>query len=165
MNEDDIIEFFSKGNRYYDRFDEKRWREQMEEHPLLMTKSPDPNNLPPLVEAMRQLKYSEECNSPEDLAKQYKLDGNENYKNKRFPDAIANYTKGLNYLDKELDKTAQLKSVLYSNRAACYVMLKEYQKAVDDCKHALRIFPTNQRARQRMEESLYKLPRVVETTK
>lgn len=157
MNEEDIVDFFTK-NRYYDKFDEKRWREQMEEHPLLMTKSPDnPNEIPPLVEAMRELKYSEDCNTPEELAKQYKLDGNENFKHKRFQDAIASYTKGLSYLDKELDEIAELKSVLYSNLAACHVMLNQHQKAIDNCKNALRINPNNARARQRMEESLYKI--------
>lgn len=157
MNEEDIIDFFVK-NRYYDKFDEKRWREQMEEHPLLMTKPPDnPNEIPPLVEAMRQLKYDEDSNTPKELAEQYKLDGNENYKQKKFSDAIASYTKGIVYLVKELDETAELKSTLYSNRAACHVMLNNYQKSVDDCKQALRINPQNARARQRMEESLYKL--------
>lgn len=157
MDLDDVADYFTK-NRYYDKFDEKRWREQMEEHPLLMTKSPNnPQEIPPLVEAMRQLKYGEDCNTPLELAKQYKLDGNENFNQKKFPDALACYSKGLNYLEKELDETAELKSVLFSNRAACYVMLKQYQKAVDDCKQALRINPNNMRARQRMEESLYKL--------
>lgn len=157
MNFDDIADHFTK-HRYYDRFDEKRWREQMEEHPLLMTKPPNnPEEIPPLVEAMRQLKYGEDCNTPQELAKQYKLDGNENFKQKNFQDAIVSYTKGLSYLEKELDETAELKSVLCSNRAACYVMMKQYQKAVNDCKEALRIDPKNMRARQRMEESLYKL--------
>lgn len=159
MDLDEVAEYLKK-NRYYDRFDEKRWREQMEEHPLLMSKPPsDPANIPPLVEAMRQLKYGEDCNTPEELAKQYKLDGNELYKQKRFSDALANYTKGIEYLDKELDETAELKSTLYANRAACYVMMKQHQRAVDDCKQALRINPKNVRARQRMEESLYKIKR------
>lgn len=157
MNEEDIVDFFTK-NRYYDRFDEKRWREQMEEHPLLMSKPPsNPDDLPPLVEAIRQLKYGEDCNPTDELAKQYKLDGNQNFKAKRFNDAIASYTKGIDYLDKELDETAELKSCLFSNRAACHVMLKQTQKAIDDCKQALRINPKNMRARQRMEECLYKM--------
>lgn len=157
MDLDDVADYFTK-NRYYDRFDEERWREQMEEHPLLMTKPPDdPNDIPPLVEAIRQLKYGEDCNSPKELAEQYKLDGNELYKQKKFDDAIANYTKGLGYLTKELDETAELKSILHSNRAACYVMINKYQEAINDCKEALRINPKNMRARQRMEESLHKL--------
>lgn len=157
MDLDDVADYFTK-NRYYDRFDEKRWREEMEEHPLLMTRAPDdPNKIPPLVEAMRQLKYGEDCNSPEELAKQYKLDGNELYKQKKFTDAIASYSKGLSYLDRELDETAELKSTLHSNRAACHVMMRNYQGAIEDCKEALRINPKNTRARQRMEESLYKL--------
>lgn len=155
MDADTIAEMFTR-QRYSDGFDEKRWREQLEEHPLLMTKAPEnPEQIPPLVEAMRQLKYSEDCNTKEELAKQYKLDGNENYKQKRFDDAIASYTKGLNYLDIELDEVAELKSALFSNRAACYVMLKQYQKAVDDCKQALRINPQNLRARQRMMKALH----------
>lgn len=157
MDLDEVADLFKK-TRYYDKFDEKRWREQMEEHPLLMSKAPtDPTNMPPLIEAMRQLKYGEDCNTPEELAKQYKLDGNELFKQENFDDAIANYTKGIGYLEKELDETAELKSTLYSNRAACYVMMRKYQKAVDDCKQALRINPKNARARQRMEESLYKI--------
>lgn len=157
MDLDEVADMFTK-HRYYDRFDEKRWREQMEEHPLLMTKPPDdPNEIPPLVEAMRQLKYSEDCNTPEELAKQYKMDGNELFKQKKFHDAVASYSKGIKYLEKELNETAELKSVLFSNRAACYVMMQQYQKAVNDCKEALRINPTNMRARQRMEESLYKI--------
>lgn len=157
MDLDEVADYLTK-HRYYDKFDEKRWREEMEEHPLLMSKPPsDPNNIPPLVEAMRQLKYGEDCNTPEELAKQYKTDGNELFKQKKFSEAIASYTKGLDYLDKELDETAELKSTLFSNRAACYVMMKKYQNAVDDCKQALRINPKNARARQRMEESLYKI--------
>lgn len=157
MDLDDVADYFTK-NRYYDRFDEKRWREQMEEHPLLMTKPPEnPDDIPPLVEAMRQLKYGEECNTPGELANQYKLDGNQLFKQKKFHDARASYTKGIDYLKEELDETAELKSVLFSNRAACHVMMGNYQKAIDDCKDALRINPKNMRARQRMEESLYKL--------
>ena len=156
MDLDDVADYFKK-NRYYDRFDENRWREEIEEHPLLMTKAPDPDNVPPLVEAMRQLKYGEDSNSPKELGEQYKLDGNELFKQKKFADAIISYAKGLSYLEKELDETAELKSVLYSNLAACHVMMRNYQKAVNDCKEALRINPNNMRARQRMEESLYKL--------
>lgn len=130
----------------------------MEEHPLFMTKPPNnPDEIPPLVEAMRQLKYGEDCNSPQELAKQYKLDGNENFKLKKFDLAVEAYTKGLSYLEKELDETAELKSVLYSNRAACHVMQKNFQQAINDCKEALKINPENMRARLRMEESLYKL--------
>lgn len=157
MDEDSIVDFFTK-NRYYDRFDDKRWREEMEEHPLLMTKAPsDPNNIPPLVEAVRQLKYSEDCNTNFDLAKQYKLDGNENFKRKEFQAATASYSKGLEYLKDETEEMSELKSVLYSNRAACHVMQNKYQDAIDDCKQALRLNSNNLRARQRMQESLYKL--------
>lgn len=157
MDEDSIVDFFTK-SRYYDRFDEKRWREEMEEHPLLMTKPPsDPSNIPPLVEAMRQLKYSEDCNTPMELAKQYKLDGNENFKQKKFEDAIASYSKGIEYLKDELKEMGELKSILYSNRAACHVMQNKYQNAIEDCKQALRLNSDNMRARQRMQESLYKL--------
>lgn len=157
MDADDIVNFFTK-NRYYDKFDENRWKEQMEEHPLLMSKPPSsPDDLPPLVDAIRQLKYGEDCNEPKELAEQYKLDGNHNFKKRKFTEAIASYSKGIGYLSKELDDTAELKSILYSNRAACHVMLKQYQRSIDDCKEALRINPKNMRARQRMEESLYKV--------
>lgn len=161
MNLDDVADYFTK-HRYYDRFDENRWREQFEEHPLLMTKPPtNPNEIPPLVEAMRQLKYSEECNSPVELAKQYKIDGNENYKSKKFHDAVASYAKGLTYLknvDSNSDKEArELKSVLHSNKAACYVMMQRYQDAIKECKDALKIHRENARAKTRMEDCLKKI--------
>lgn len=152
MDMDDVIDYFTK-NRYYDKFDEKRWREEIEEHPLLMSKPPsDPNEIPPLVEAMRQLKYGEDCNTPEELSKQYKIDGNENYKSKKFDAAIDCYSKALGY-----NPPDELKSVLYSNIAACYVMKKEFQRAIDSCKEALRTDPKNARAKQRMSDSLRRL--------
>lgn len=168
MNLDDVADYFTK-NRYYDRFDENRWREQLEEHPLLMTKPPDdPNKIPPLVEAMRQLKYSEECNTPEELAKQYKIDGNENYKVKNFHDAIASYNKGIAYLEKvnsNIDKdTRELKSVLHSNKAACYVMMHRYDDAIKECKEALKVYRENERAKKRMEECLRKLGPISRST-
>lgn len=169
LDEDDIIEHFRK-HRYYNRFDEKNWREELEQHPLLMSKPPsNPEDIPPLVEAIRQLKYGEEENTPEELAKQYKIDGNENYKQKRFIDAIANYKKGLDYLfkkereEKEIEEIGkekltkseiELKSVLYSNLAACHFMMKNYNQAINDCVEALRINRENQRAKQRMADAL-----------
>lgn len=139
----------------------------MEEHPLFMTKNPDdPDKMPPLVEAMRQLKYDETVNTPVELAHQYKLDGNFKFKEKKFDDAIAAYAKGLTYLEetivyeekklKGIDPI-ELKSTLLTNRAACHVMLTNYQEAVQDCMAALRLNPQNQRARKRMEETLQKL--------
>jgi hypothetical protein len=45
-------------NEYKDGWTEENWEEEMEKHPFFMTKLPeDSDNLPPAVEALRQVKW------------------------------------------------------------------------------------------------------------
>ena len=61
-------------------WDEANWEKEMAEHPLFASSSADNGDLPPLLEALRQIKYDETENSPEELARSYKEDGNHLFK-------------------------------------------------------------------------------------
>lgn len=82
------------------------------------------------LEALKSLAYEGE---PEEIATNFKNQGNECYKVKRYNDAIAYYTKGL-----DVDcKIPSINSALYLNRAACNLELKNYRRCIEDCKHVL----------------------------
>jgi len=51
---------------YAEGWPEDRWQEEMEKHPFFMKKTPEPGDeLSPLMEGLRQLKYGEDENTPE----------------------------------------------------------------------------------------------------
>ena len=66
----------------------------MEKHPLFM-KDSSTDEMPPLVGAMKQLKYNSECNTKMELAMTYKEDGNYNFKNRKHKWAIDSYSEGI----------------------------------------------------------------------
>ena len=59
--------------------------------------------------------------------------GNAEFKKGNHGKAIQYYTEAAN-----IQPTEQI----YSNRAASYIAIKEYRKALDDCKAAIRINPS-----------------------
>ena len=63
-------------------------------------------------------------------AQALKEQGNEAYKKGQYPGALKLYTAAIS--------TAPSNGALYGNRAACWMMLKEYQRAVDDCTAGLK---------------------------
>uniref|UniRef100_H2ZN15 E3 ubiquitin-protein ligase CHIP n=1 Tax=Ciona savignyi TaxID=51511 RepID=H2ZN15_CIOSA len=67
--------------------------------------------------------------SNEMAAVQYKLEGNKLYAQKKYEDAIKQYTKAIN-------KNGST-SVFYTNRALCNLKLQRWQEANSDCKAAL----------------------------
>jgi len=131
----DIEQFMAKmkPSRYTDGWKEETWREEMEQHPFFMTKQPEGDNLPPLLEGLQQLKYDENINTPEEIASTYKDEGNINFKAKNYHKAIINYTEGLK------EKCSNdLRSQLYNNRAAAHYYLKNYSSAFKDSENAVR---------------------------
>ena len=63
MNEEELDRFLDKiKNEYKDGWTEENWEEEMEKHPLFMTKPIDENaqDLPPAIEAIRQIKWDED---------------------------------------------------------------------------------------------------------
>lgn len=117
---------------------------QGEEFPLFMGEDVlDPNN--PHIQALQALVYDDE--TPESLARQFRIVGNEYFQDgkTRYKDAIIAYTKGIeqNSADKETN------SLLYSNRAHVYLLLKRYVDCVDDCRASLKENPRNVKAAYR----------------
>jgi len=56
-----------------DGWNESFWEEEMEQHPFF-AKSVDPSQeLSPLLKGIQDLKYSPDENTPEELAKNYKV--------------------------------------------------------------------------------------------
>ncbi|XP_043248495.1 DNA polymerase interacting tetratricopeptide repeat-containing, protein of 47 kDa [Colletes gigas] len=131
---------------YTEGWPEDRWQEEMEKHPFFMKKVPEPGEeLSPLMEGLQQLKYGEDENTPEELANNYKEDGNFNYKYKKYRLAILSYTEGIRTKCKETELLAQL----YNNRAAAHFMLENYRSSLNDSKHALKLKPNYSKATSR----------------
>jgi len=59
--------------------------------------------------------------------------GNNLYKNKQYADAIKHYSNAINH------STGPVNSALYANRAACYIKLKQYLLAIEDCDRSIQL--------------------------
>ncbi|XP_012341769.1 DNA polymerase interacting tetratricopeptide repeat-containing, protein of 47 kDa [Apis florea] len=136
--DDELDEYISNLEKksYTEGWPEDQWEQEMEKHPFFMKKVPEPGEeLSPLMEGLQQLKYGEDENTPEELANNYKEDGNFNFKYKKYRLAILSYTEGIRTKCKDIDLMAQL----YNNRAAAHFMLKNYRSSLNDCKLALKL--------------------------
>lgn len=98
------------------------------------------------LEALKALAYEGE---PHEIAENFKNQGNELFKAKRFFDARAIYNKGI---DVKCDDK-KINELLHSNRAACQLELKNYRKCVEDCKVALSYNPKNIKCYFRMAKA------------
>ncbi|TIA92526.1 hypothetical protein E3P99_00594 [Wallemia hederae] len=73
--------------------------------------------------------------SPEDrdkAAQEYKSKGNKLYQQHEWEQAAVNYSKAI-------ESSTKPEAVFYSNRAACYNNLGQYNKVLDDCNAALNL--------------------------
>ena len=91
---------------------------------------------------MQDLKYSPDENTPEELAKNYKEDGNFNFKCKKYRFAIASYTEGLKAKSTDLLINTQL----LTNRAVSQFHIGNYRSSLLDCQMALRFTPDHMKA-------------------
>ena len=169
-DKDDDFEFFydyakAQENRS-EAWTEENWESEMEKHPLFISKNPEPGKGGPLVDALTQLKYDPEFNSPVELMESYKADGNENFRIKKYRWAIENYTEGINIARRELSKKditielevkvkiIRLVATLYNNRATSHAYLENYRTSTNDAKLAYSLDPTNQKAILRVAKCL-----------
>ena len=129
--------------RYEEGWPEDRWQEvsiqrifyillkkvlfskkEMEKHPFFMKKAPQPGDeVHPMFEGLQKLKYDPEENTAEDLALNYKEDGNFYMKHKKFRMAILSFTEGL----KAKCEKPEVQAVLYNNRSAAHFFLKNHR--------------------------------------
>ncbi|XP_047363755.1 DNA polymerase interacting tetratricopeptide repeat-containing, protein of 47 kDa [Vespa velutina] len=132
---DDFISQLEK-RTFKDGYTEESMLEELENHPFFMKKAPEPGQpLSPLVEGLQQLKYSSEENTPEQLAKSYKDDGNFNFNNGQYRMSIISYTEGIRTKCKDQELLAQL----YNNRATAHYMLQNYRCSLNDSKQAIKL--------------------------
>lgn len=113
---------------------------EMKKLPFFMTEKEDADDDDnEQIEALKALAYEGE---PEEIAGNFKNQGNDQFKIKRYQDAIIFYTKAINVPDlgvKGEDPALGLKIKRDSlaNRAACNFELKNYRRCINDCKEVL----------------------------
>ncbi|KAI1301302.1 Tetratricopeptide repeat protein 4 [Halotydeus destructor] len=134
--------------RYPGGWNEETWEKEFEKDPIFMTKAPETGELPPMLEALQQLKYDKDANSADELASNYKKDGNENFRLKKYRWAIDAYTEGLKLNCPDKTIMAQL----YGNRAASHFFLQNYRRSLEDCFSALTLTPSNEKCAVRVAQ-------------
>ena len=76
----------------------------------------------------------------------YKERGDEYYKDAKFEEAIVQYTKCLDSLEKQGKQGSELAIKAYSNRAACHKQLSHFDGTIADCTAVLEVEPENVKA-------------------
>ncbi|KAI3404663.2 CNS1 [Candida oxycetoniae] len=102
------------------------------------------------VEALKSLAYD---GNPQEIATNFKNQGNDCYKAKQYKNAVEYYTKAL-----EVDCTdLTIVKTLYLNRAACNLELKNYRRCIEDCKKVLSMDASSIKAIYRAGKALFLL--------
>ncbi|XP_017010044.2 DNA polymerase interacting tetratricopeptide repeat-containing, protein of 47 kDa [Drosophila takahashii] len=142
--------------RYEEGWPEDRWQEEMDKHPFFMKRAPQPgDDVHPMFEGLQKLKYDPEENTRDELALNYKEDGNFYMKHKKFRMAIYSFTEGIKSKSENPDTLA----VLYNNRSAAHYFIKNYRSSLSDAQRALFHKPDYTKARWRSAQCAYELDR------
>ena len=149
------------GPGYSDGWNEENWEEEMSKHPFFASnesiiEDAAKGDLNPLMEGLQQLKYSPEENTAEELALNYKEDGNFQFKLKKYRLAVAAYTEGIKCKSNEVLVNVQL----ITNRAAAQFHLGNYRSSFNDCKLAIKLKPDHFKAIKRGAICCYYLKRL-----
>ncbi|KRZ95132.1 Tetratricopeptide repeat protein 4 [Trichinella sp. T8] len=126
---------------------------EIESHPAFMKQLPaDDKPMSEAMQALQALKYGSD-QPPEELAMEYKIDGNEWFLKGKYDTAIKSYTEGikLHCSDKNLN------SILYANRGAAHFLLKNFRSCLKDCSRAKMLNPTHKKAIKRGVQCLISL--------
>jgi len=151
---------------YSDGWNEDTWEDEMAKHPFFASnesilEDAAKGELNPLMHGLQQLKYSPEENSPQELALNYKEDGNFQFKLKKYRLAVAAYTEGIKCKSDDVLVNVQL----ITNRAAAQFHLGNYRSSFIDCKLAIKLKPDHFKAVKRGAICCYylkKLPDCIE---
>jgi len=153
---EDYIEKLEKRPRAEGQLSIDNLEQEMQQHPAFRTEPfKEGEELPPLFQAMQQLKYDPTENSPDELAINYKADGNNNFKLKKYRWAIDSYTEGI----KIETVSAEVKCQLYTNRAAANYRLGNFRKSLLDCYVALKYKENHMKALTRGAQCYQQLQR------
>ncbi|GMM35672.1 HSP70/90 family co-chaperone [Saccharomycopsis crataegensis] len=128
---------------------------ELNKTPFFMTKYDDQDGDNEALEALKALAYEGE---PDEVATNFRNQGNEHYREKSYHNAIEFYTKGIDVKCgiKDID------SKLYLNRAQCNLVLKNYRKCINDCQKALQLDPALVKAYFRMAKAFLKIQKYQE---
>jgi len=131
----------------------KEW----DETPLFMKSLPEDYESNPMLSAIQTLIFD---GTPLETATNFKNQGNESFKAgpKFYVNALSFYTQALEAKCDDLTLT----SIIYSNRAAVHVEMKNYRKALNDCAKAIQSNPSNMKAYLRSAKSLFAVDKLVE---
>ncbi|KAH8389985.1 tetratricopeptide repeat protein 4 [Drosophila serrata] len=140
--------------RYEEGWPEDRWQEEMDKHPFFMKRAPQPgDDVHPMFEGLQKLKYDPEENTRDELALNYKEDGNFYMKHKKFRMAVCSFTEGI----KSKTENPDVLAVLYNNRSAAHYFIKNYRSALSDAQRALFFKPDYTKARWRAAQCAHEL--------
>ncbi|KAI6105448.1 hypothetical protein F5141DRAFT_1123779 [Pisolithus sp. B1] len=131
-------------------FDEKM--AAVENIPLFMKSLPADSSDDVAVQALQSLAHE---GTPDEIAQNFKEQGNEYFKGKRYREAMGFYTQGI---DAKPTNNALLEALL-CNRAACNLELENYGSVLRDCSKALTINPGSSKAYYRSAVALLSLNR------
>ncbi|CCE65497.1 hypothetical protein TPHA_0L01420 [Tetrapisispora phaffii CBS 4417] len=123
--------------------------EELNRMPFFMTKLDDSDgnggsNV--TLDALKALAYEGE---PHEIAENFKKQGNEAYKLKQYRNARVLYERGIE-VNCNNDKINEL---LFVNKAACELEMKNYRSCINDCKKALSFNPLNVKCYFRMAKA------------
>ncbi|KEG04929.1 chaperone binding protein, putative [Plasmodium vinckei vinckei] len=102
-----------------------------------------------LDEEIKKMSFDEKIKSALDL----KLDGNNDFKNKHYENAISKYKKGLKYIkdmENKNDKIKELEIALFLNLSICYSNIEKYNDAHEYVTKVLNIDKTNKKGMFRL---------------
>ncbi|KAA8909461.1 tetratricopeptide repeat domain-containing protein [Sphaerosporella brunnea] len=132
---------------------------QMNKMPLFMTEL-DETGADDTSEntALEAIKALQEEGEPWEVALNFKISGNERFKQKMYLDAREFYTKALAVkCDRDDINVACL-----NNRAQCNLEMRNYRKCITDCREALKITPNAEKTWFRSAKALLALDKVDE---
>lgn len=131
-------------------FDEKM--AAVENLPLFMKSLPAEGTDDVAVQALQSLAHE---GTPDEIAQNFKEQGNDYFKGKRYREAMGFYTQGI---DAKPTNNALLEALL-CNRAACNLELENYGSVLRDCSKVLTINPKSSKAYYRSAVALLSLDR------
>eukprot|EP01083_Nonionella_stella_P066356 174695_1 len=94
---------------------------------------------------------------PKSQAMLQKRKGNEQFVKNKFDEAITHYTNALDLVADMKDFDNKQRSILYANKAECYIRLTRFKEAITACDESLKYDSTNIKARFRRAKANEKL--------
>ncbi|EIM19250.1 TPR-like protein [Wallemia mellicola CBS 633.66] len=132
-------------------------QEELDQTPLFMKSLPDNYEENETIQALQSLAFE---GTPDEVASQFKEQGNDYFKGKRYKEAIQFYTQAI---DANPTDKALLESI-YSNRAASNLELQNFRQTLRDTSETLKINPRNTKALYRAARALNALEKYDEAT-